>query len=353
MKNLIIPCIAAICLTACTTRPQWRETSGSAWNTYYHITYKAPVDLADSVIAVMRQVELSLSPFNPESRISKINRGESSQADSLILRVLLASQEVNRLSNGAFDPTVGPLINLWGFGEKGHGAWEPTQAQIDSALALVGIQQSSIDQHLIISKAHPGTTFNFSAITKGLGCDLVGEMLARNGATDYMVEIGGEIALRGFNPRGEKWRIMIEKPVDNDSTAERQSFDVIQATNCGIATSGNYRNFHRQASGQHLGHTISPATGHPISTKVLSATVIAPTCMIADALATAYMATPIQESQQLGATAPRDSIEGFPIAPPPGVAVLLILPDTVITSPDFPPIKIPAIGRGSVLSHSR
>ncbi|MCD8394103.1 MAG: FAD:protein FMN transferase, partial [Bacteroidales bacterium] len=285
--------LATSLLSACQPRIQWRETSGSAWNTTYHITYRAPVDLADSVIAVMRKVELSLSPFNPQSTISRINRNETNQADSLIHKVLIASQEVNRLSDGAFDPTVGPLINVWGFGEQGHGAWQPTQEQIDSALALVGIQKCSMDEDLTLTKFHPGTTFNFSAITKGLGCDLVGEMLARNGATDYMVEIGGEIALRGSNPRGHKWRILIEKPVENDSTAERQAYDVIEVTDCGIATSGNYRNFHRQITGEHLGHTISPTTGRPISTSVLSATVIAPTCMIADALATAYMATPL------------------------------------------------------------
>ena len=251
-------------------RAQWHKSQGAVWNTTYSITYRADRDLADSISAVFREVEMSLSPFNPASRISLINRGESMQTDSLIARVFGISQRVCSLSGGNFDPTVSPLVNLWGFGYSRRPADgkapAPTQAEIDSALQLVGIADCRIANGLMKKKA-PGTTFNFSAVTKGYGCDLVGAMLRRNGCEDYMVEIGGEMATH-------------------------EAMRVVALTDCGVATSGNYRNYRVDSLGHHLGHTISPRDGRPYATDILSATVVAPTCAEADALATACMASP-------------------------------------------------------------
>lgn len=207
--------------------------------------------------------------------------------DTLLRRIFIASQHINRLSGGAFDPTVAPLVNLWGFGYD-NADEPPTQAMIDSALTLTGILRCHLDGERLLKPA-AATEFNFSAITKGYGCDLVGEMLARNGASDYMVEIGGEIALRGKNPKGELWHIQIDAPIAEAGAPSHKSLSVIELTDCGIATSGNYRNFHETASGR-TWHTIDPATGRPVQTSTLSATVIAPDCMTADALATACMA---------------------------------------------------------------
>ena len=266
----------------------YRRIQGGVWNTTYNITYRSDTDLSDSVVAVMKQVEMSLSPFNDSSLISRVNRGEVCVADTLLRRIFLASQEVSRNSGGRFDPTVAPLINLWGFGYRKSGV-EPTPEMIDNVMSTVGILDCRIDSGNIILRKTPQTEFNFSAITKGYGCDLVGEMLRRNGCTDFMVEIGGEIALSGCNPRGEEWHIMVDAPVENDTAVVHSRMAVIAITDRGVATSGNYRNYRQTAEGR-VWHTISTVDGRPAHTDLLSATVVAPNAMLADAYATSCMA---------------------------------------------------------------
>lgn len=285
LRYLSAACI--LMLTVSCQKKEFRNCSGAVWATTYSITYSSPYDLADSIISVMQEVESSLSPFNSNSLISKINRNEPVAADRLLKRIFLVSQDVAHWSGGAFDPTVAPIVNLWGFGYDNTHI-EPTQEMIDSALQYVGILQCRIDNDTIV-KCHPETEFNFSAITKGYGCDLVGEMLHRNGADNYMIEIGGEIALCGRNPSGEPWHIQIDAPIEESSGTVHTPMYIIEATDCGIATSGNYRNFRETAQGK-AWHTIDPTTGYPVKTSTLSATVIAPSCMMADALATACMA---------------------------------------------------------------
>lgn len=310
--------------SSCSGPKTYRSAEGAVWNTTFHITYRADRDLRDSVLAVMKEVEMSLSPFADASLISQINRGEDAVADSLLRRIFTASQSVNRVSRGAFDPTVAPLVNLWGFGYR-PGDPEPTQAEIDSLLMSVGIAGCVLGDDGRITRKHPSTEFNFSAITKGYGCDLVGEMLRRNGCTDYMVEIGGEIALSGMNPRGEEWRIMVDAPVDGDSAVVHEKLAIVSLTGCGVATSGNYRNYRETGQGR-AWHTISPVSGRPALTDLLSATVIAPDCMMADALATSCMAMPSDSAMAM--------IEGLP-----GTEALLVTADTVLTTSGFPEIR--------------
>ncbi len=288
-KTFYIACIITLStLISCGRRENYRTLQGGVWNTTYNICYDSKTDLRDSVIAIFREIENSLSPFNDSSLISRINRGDDFKTDSLLRRIFNASLIVNRQSKGAFDPTVAPLVNLWGFGYRNSGA-EPTKAAIDSVLPFVGINDCRIDSSGTILKKSTGTEFNFSAITKGYGCDLIGEMLLRNGCHDYLVEIGGEIALNGHNPRGEKWHIMIDSPIDNDTAVIHQKMAVIEVTDGGLATSGNYRNFKTTSSGR-IWHTINPTDGHPAHTDILSVTIIAPNTMLADAYATACMA---------------------------------------------------------------
>lgn len=317
-QALLLLILSALVSGGCSRAERWQEDSGVVWSTTYRIVYRHETSLSDSIIATMTRVEQSLSPFCRTSRISAINANSDLLTDTLIDKVFARSCDVNRASGGMFDPTVGPLVELWGFGVNHDEGASPSQEQIDSALALVGIMQCSISPQGKMIKRTPGTMFNFSAITKGLGCDEVATTLRRQGVTDYMVEIGGEIALGGFNRNGEPWRIAVDLPSEAD-TGKRRSAATIAATDCGVATSGNYRNYHNTSAGR-VGHTISPITGRPVARGILSATVIAPDCMTADALATACM------------TLEPDSAAAM-IAAWPGAEALFILPGDTPSSP--------------------
>ena len=280
--------VSAMVFTSCTSQNQWRRAQGAAWGTSYHITYYGDRALDDSVVAVMRNVELSLSPFEPASNISRINRGETDIADSNVQRVFARAMEIWKYSGGSFDPTIAPLVNLWGYKTK-KGNVLPDSAAVSAALRSVGMGKCSIDPHGRITKGHKDTSFDFSAITKGYGVDCVARMLERNGVSDYIVEIGGEIVCRGHNPRGLDWQVQIDAPVA-DSVVTHRRYNVVPLKDAAMATSGNYRNFRTLPDGRRVGHTISPLTGYPRMSSTLSATVIAPDCMSADALATACMA---------------------------------------------------------------
>lgn len=269
------------------------------WNTTYHIVYDGDGQLGDSVMTVLNDVGKSLNVFDPNSLVSRVNISDSSNVDAHFEKVYTISQKIHNTSGGMFDPTVSPLVTAWGFG-PGHTLSADTLA-VDSILSFVGFGKTHLKHH-VVTKEDIRTQFNFSAVAKGYGCDKVAEMLLRNGVKNYLVEIGGEIALGGTSPKGGKWTISIDRPVESDSIIH-DSFIIISLTDCGIATSGNYRNF-RKEEGKTFGHTISPVTGRPVSTDVVSATVIAPTSMEADAAATACMAAgskkAIEMLQELG-----------------------------------------------------
>lgn len=279
---------SVVTFSSCNSRSQWRYAQGAAWGTSYHITYYGDRALDDSVVAVMRNVELSLSPFEPASNISRINRGETDTADSNVQIVFTRAKDIWKCSDGHFDPTIAPLVNLWGFGTEEDDVL-PDSAAVTTALRSVSMGKCRIDAHGRIIKGHKDTSFDFSAITKGYGVDCVANMLERNGVTDYIVEIGGEIVCRGHNPRGLDWQVQIDAPVA-DSMVMHRRYNVIPLKDAAMATSGNYRNYRTLPDGRRVGHTISPITGYPLMTSTLSATIIAPDCMSADALATACMA---------------------------------------------------------------
>lgn len=301
MKRFTYILLAALALLSggCRKAPQWRVAEGSVWHTTYRIVYDAPEPLDDSIQAVFRQVEMSLSPFARDSRISRINRGETDSVDADIEAVFAIAQQVNRLSHGRFDPTVAPLVDLWGFGtdslsraraESDSAAFAVSDLRIAQALRAVGIDSCAIADGRMHRKSD-ATTFNFSAVTKGYGCDRIAAMLARNGSKNHMVEVGGEIALGGHNPQGEPWRIQIDAPVESQAPVHQRLSTVALEGPAGIATSGNYRNFHTSARYGRFGHTIDPRTGRPVRTDVVSATIVAPTTAQADAWATACMAS--------------------------------------------------------------
>lgn len=297
--TLLTLCLLTLC--SCQgSQMQYRTADGMAWGTTYHIVYNNARDLGDTIAAEIARIDSTLSPFCQGSLISRVNAGDSTaRADRGFAEVLAISQRVCRISGGAFDPTVAPLINLWGFGYAEGASDVPDSAAIDSALLSVGILDCSIDPDGRIIKKSSATEFNFSAVAKGYGVDRVAEALRRCGCTDYMVEIGGEIALCGRNSRGEDWHIQVDAPESGpNGEIVHSRMLLLSLTDCGIATSGNYRNY-RQTSAGTVGHTISPTTGRPVATNTLSATVIAPECALADALATAAMAMPADEARAM------------------------------------------------------
>lgn len=283
---LLLFSFVAFLLYGCGRNNEYRTAEGIVWSTSYHIIYNAPVDLTDSINAVFNEVGSSLSVFDKNSLVSRVNSSDSVAIDSHFHKVYEKSKVINKSSDGMFDPTLSPLITAWGFG-KGHIPTSDT-LRLDSLLNLTGLRRTRLEGNLLI-KENPLIQFNFSAIAKGYGADCVAEMLSRNGATSYLVEVGGEIAAHGMNPDGKPWRISIDSPNSKDSgNLNHESFSIVEMTEGGLATSGNYRNYHSEKN-KRFGHTISPITGRPITTDIISATILASDCMTADAIATACM----------------------------------------------------------------
>lgn len=302
MKHHIVSCFKLILIatalgltSSCHKGESYIREEGMVWNTVYHITYEATGPLTDSISATLDLVGKSLLVFDKNSLVSRVNTSDSTEVDTLFKEVYITSLIINNASDGMFDPTVSPLVTAWGFG-PGHTISADTIA-IDSIMEFTGIRKTRLQQDMLI-KEDPRTQFNFSAIAKGYGCDMIARMLRRNGVSNYLVEIGGEIAAGGDSPRGDIWNISIDKPVLSDTAGLHDSSAIISISDCGIATSGNYRNFHKEG-GKTLGHTISPVTGRPVETDVISATVIAPSCMEADATATACMAAGSQIAKRM------------------------------------------------------
>jgi len=267
------------------------STMGTTWSV---LLGERPVgvDPADLQLHLQQQLDRInklMSTYDQTSEISRFN--DSSTTDWFPVspetaQVVELAQKISTLSKGAFDVTVGPLVELWGFGPKLRTDRSPTDSLIEAARKQVGYH------HLImrrdpaaLRKDIPGLRVDLSAIAKGYAVDRLADALAARGFKDMVVEIGGEMLIKGRNPNGNLWRIAVEKPLPGQRSLER----VFLLTDTGMATSGNYRNFFTE-NGQRYSHTIDPATGRPVRNRLASVTVLASTSAEADALATALMA---------------------------------------------------------------
>ncbi len=282
-------------ILSCRKPPRYYLSEGEIFHTSYHIKYNYQKPLGDEIQAVLDSFNLSLNPFNKESIISKVNNNQPVEVDDYFVTVFNKSQEVSAASNGAFDITCAPLVNLWGFGF--NKADSVTPQMIDSLKSFVGYQKIRLDGRKII-KNDPRVILNMSAIAKGYSCDIVANLLESFGIEDYMVEIGGEIRAKGKNPSGVCWKIEITKPNDDRSGIKKERLEVVELCGRSLATSGNYRNFYVR-DGKKYAHTIDPKTGYPAENNMLSATVIADDCMTADAYATAFMTLGLEKSLEL------------------------------------------------------
>lgn len=300
LRFIFIFLCALCCLFSAKAQTVYHRNSGDIFGTTYHVTYRYDSDLNDSIMAVLRQVDNSLSMFNDSSVISKINRNEDVRPDSLFLSVFRLAEQVSTVTGGAFDITVSPLVNLWGFGFRKRD--KVTRARVDSLLPLVDYRKVSYKNGRIV-KADPRMMLDCSAIAKGFGSDCVARLFDRHGIRDYMVEIGGEIVVKGYNKEGENWRIGVVRPKDDPVEEDDEIATILDLTDVGMATSGNYRNFYYKG-GKKYAHTIDPHTGYPVQHTILSSTVLARDCATADAYATSFMVMGIEKAKAILARHP-------------------------------------------------
>lgn len=279
-----------------TSRGQVRKFTERIFGTQMSVTYTYSEDLRDTIMSCLRGVDASLSMFNPKSTLSRINRGETDSLDEHLSFILPMAQSVSEATDGAFDVTVGPLVNAWGFGFKNGSL--PTDEQVDSLRANVDYRFITIEGDRIV-KQNPDIIIDLSAIAKGFGSDQVASLLESYGVKDFIVEIGGEIVSRGNNPKGEAWHIGINRPVEDSTSTNNEIQEVVDVHNRAMATSGNYRNFYIAEDGRKLSHTINPAIGRPVQHSLLSSTVVAPTCAMADAFATSFMVMGIEKAKEV------------------------------------------------------
>lgn len=294
---------------------EYQHRDGFTFGTVYSVTYSNPEnkDLSEQISNALKAVDNSLSMFNKQSTIAKVNNNQHVVLDSLFLAVWDKGQYVSRCTDGAFDMTVAPLVDLWGFGLKNREA--VTDAEVDSIRQYVGYEMIELVDGEF-QKAYPQMRIDAGAIAKGFACDVVADTLEAYGCTDFCIEIGGELVVKGRNPKGVNWHIAINKPVEDSTCVNGEIQEVVELTNCGMATSGNYRNYY-ELGGKKYSHTIDPRTAYPVRHNLLSTTIVAEDCMTADAWATACMVAGLEKAKEWINS--RSDIKGYLIYEEDGV----------------------------------
>ena len=274
----------------------YQHNKGFIFGTVYNITYQSDKNLEKEIIRELDKVDVSLSPFNEKSIISKINRNEEAVVDNYFYDVFNLAMQISEDTNGAFDITVAPIVNAWGFGFKSGSS--PTSQYIDSLKQFIGYKKVRINKDKHVVKQDERIMLDCSAIAKGYGSDVVARLFNAKGIKNYMIEIGGEIVASGLSDKRLPWRIGITKPSEDSLGTSNELQTILNITDCAMATSGNYRNFYYK-NGKRYAHTIDPRTGYPIQHNILSATVIAKSCAQADAYATSFMVLGLDETKKI------------------------------------------------------
>ena len=263
----------------------YQLNKGPVFGTFYTINYQSDKDYHEEIKAALQDVDDALSMFNEQSIISHINRGDDGEANDMFMEVFNKAMEVSKETDGAFDITVAPLVNAWGFGFK-NGEM-PTRQQVDSIRQFIGWKKVTAEGKTI-KKADRRVMLDCSAIAKGYGVDVVARLLKDKCISNFMVEIGGEIITKGISPKRVPWKIGVIKPTEDSLQNSGEYQTILNVTDKAMATSGNYRNFYYKG-GKRYAHTIDPKTGYPVQHNILSATVLAKDCATADAYATSFM----------------------------------------------------------------
>jgi thiamine biosynthesis lipoprotein len=305
MRAIIV--ILALLLASCSSAPQYRTVDGAMIGTTYHIVAETTLD-TQTIFEEMQQINLeanaSMSIFNPTSLLSRINRNETDSVDCHIARNIEIATKVNALSS-RYDITVKPLVDAYGFAAKNR----EKSPNIDSLIQFVGFDNFRLEGGRIV-KQDSRVQLDLNSIAKGYVVDLIAEWLDEQGSANYIVEVGGEIRSKGVNRRGVAWRVGVDTPFDNNNEPGKYQQRIVSVSGRALATSGNYRRFYYNDKGERISHTINPQTGHSQTTSLLSATVIAPRCATADALATMFVASDEEEAVAM-AERLRDSVEVY------------------------------------------
>jgi thiamine biosynthesis lipoprotein len=292
MKNTILCLVFALLFLSCKEPTQKQITiSGSVFGTSYSVVYEGNEDYEQQFDSLFYILNKSMSTYQVNSVISKINRNEEVEVDAHFRKVFLKSKDIFRETNGAFDPTVGAFVNAWNFGPEGR-IEQLDSTKIASLLPSVGFNNIVLSNGNV-SKLNTDTYLDFNAIAKGYGVDVLALFLEDKGVNNYLVEIGGEIRCKGNNvAKGAPWKIGIDDPNFN---GEQSYSKVVSLYNVAMATSGVYRKYKVDEEGNRYAHIINAKTGYPSKTNVLSVSVIANDCMTADAFATAFQAMGIEK----------------------------------------------------------
>jgi thiamine biosynthesis lipoprotein len=273
----------------------YRQANDFVFGTTYKIVYQCDSDLTASIRQELMRVDYSLSPFNKESVITAVNQNREVMLDPYFVEVFNKAMEISRETKGAFDITVAPLVNAWGFGFKHEQM--PTKRQVDSLRQIIGYQKVALKNGKVV-KQDPRMMLDCSAIAKGFGVDAVARLLRDRGVQNFMVEIGGEVVTCGVNAQRLPWRVGVVKPSEDSLSTGHELQTILNVTDKAMATSGNYRNFYYK-NGRRYAHTIDPKTGYPVQHSLLSATVLAASCTVADAYATSFMVMGLDNARQL------------------------------------------------------
>ncbi|MGV8827456.1 MAG: FAD:protein FMN transferase [Breznakibacter sp.] len=300
MKTLLFfPLLLLLLLSSCNQKEYYRN-EGYIFGTTYHIVYEYDKDVHDTIRARFNAYDASMSTYNKASLISRVNRNETNVPDSLLTAVIMKAQELNALSDGGFDITIAPLANAWGFGFSKADSITPEL--IDSLLQFTGMHRMRLENGKIV-KDDPRIMLETSAVAEGFGVDYVGLLLESLGIDNYMVEVGGEVRMKGKNPKGNKWNIGIDKPIDDPTAQNREIQEILSVTDCAVSTSGNYRKFFIK-DGKKYSHTIDPKSGYPVSHNLLSTTVVAHDCISSDGLGTTFMVLGFEKGMALAESLP-------------------------------------------------
>ncbi len=292
MKTWLVVLTTLLFLSGCSQPKEQLHLSGPTMGTTYNIKYievdgaPASADIQVEVNKLLELVNDQMSTYRKDSELSRFNQYKGSEAFKVSTETATVVREavrLNKLTLGALDVTVGPLVNLWGFGPEARPEVVPTDEELEARKAMIGIAHLSVTSNTL-KKTLPDLYVDLSTIAKGWGVDVVANYVESLGIHNYMVEIGGEIRLKGVNQKETPWRIAIEKP----STTEREIQEIIEPGNMAVATSGDYRNYFEK-DGIRYSHIINPQTGKPIAHKVVSVTVLHPSSMTADGLSTGIM----------------------------------------------------------------